>query len=163
MRTRIHVLVGVVMVSLLGAVAASSVLPLVAGVPRSAQLSGQDSMPLVVLGAWTSSYVGVNKTSFQPGEIVVINAEIAWNQTLYYGGEQPYLALVVVVGPNGQLAHLGLSKGVLPFGETLHVATGFPAPSLPGTYEVTIIVWDTWLSEGGKPVAEPLTLTFTVG
>ncbi len=131
----------------------------------SGQTSESGSFPFKIVEAWTTTGTGTNQTSFHTQEVVVINALIETTPGYYYyAAEQPYLVVVMITDPEGYVIFIGAQKGVATLGSTLNIAVGpvIPADAAAGTYAATIMVLSDWVSAGGSPIAEPVTIYFTV-
>ncbi len=112
-----------------------------------------------VIEAKTMTLAGLEKSEFEPGEFVVINATVA---TRY---EIPSLVVAEVFTPEMEPIFIGVLTTQIRPGERIGLATGFTLPlnAVAGTYTVKIFVWTTWPGiPGWRPLAEVYEMTFEV-
>jgi len=126
--------------------------------------------PLEIKEVWTSDMQGNPKSTFAPGETVVVHVKIEYPPGYYYyydGGSISYLLIIEVFTPTSEVLALGFTTGVISSGETVETGYGFTLSSSAssGTYTIEVYVWNGWpavMGAGWKSLANPVTSSFTV-
>jgi hypothetical protein len=106
---------------------------------------------------------GTPATQFSRGQFVFVDVKLD-NIVAYAYASEPYL--LVARATYGGLTMYGLAafSGSMTSGQELEVMPAFVVPTdAPlGSYEVKVMVFSTWPSAGGFPIAASVTTTFTV-
>jgi len=105
---------------------------------------------------------GTAATQFRRGEFVFVEVKLK-NIMTYTSVPEPYL-LVARATHELTLYGLGAFSGSMVAGQELNAMPAFMIPSNAplGSYEVKVMVFNTWPMLGGYPIAASVTTTFTV-
>jgi len=122
-----------------------------------------EDYPIHITSASTQDSSGVNQTSFERGEVVMVNvsmemAQQFYSQTYYsyfnFSGPTDYLLLVQIMKGSTPV-YLGfVSFEIPPLGEqSVGIGLNLPGDAAKGTYTAKIMVWDSW-DDGGAILAD---------
>jgi len=116
--------------------------------------------PLYVQDAFTADQNGNPKSTFERGEIVLVNVTIEM-ALQYHNAEYGYFVtptrflLLLRFTYGYRLVYLGFVVAELSPGESRSFGIGFriPEDASTGDYTVKIMVWSNWLDKGGVALA----------
>jgi len=105
---------------------------------------------------------GTAATQFKSGQFVFVDVQLT-NIMTYTSATQAYL-VVVRATYSQTLYGLAAFSGSMTPGQQLEVIPAFEVPSNApvGTYDIQVMVFTTWPSNGGYPIAASVTTTFAV-
>jgi len=121
----------------------------------------QPEIPAETTGEETLDSTGTPKTSFVVGETVQISSDV----TNVGNEDQPVIVVVQLMDPDYRPLPLFSFAITLNPGQLITPRPEFPLPTTgytAGTWTATIMILDDWPAQGGVPIGDPVTITFTV-